>query len=96
LRYYQRSRFFTKTKNDFSNIINNEKLILKTGAGPYVLSVKHGPVKREAGANPARSRRCERGVLTIRHWETGKAVRTMTLEPEDLPVFEPAVRFAKK
>lgn len=46
-------------------------------------------VKREVGANPARSRRCERGVLARCHWETGKAVRVMMLEPEYLPVLMP-------
>ena len=43
-------------------------------------------VKREVGSKPTRSRRCERGVLAEGHWETGKAVRVMMLEPEDLPV----------
>jgi len=43
-------------------------------------------VKWKAGVNPARSRRCERGVLAICHWETGKVVRMMMLEPEYLPV----------
>jgi hypothetical protein len=44
-------------------------------------------MKREVGVNPTRSRHCERGVLATCHWETGKAVRMMMLEPEDLPVF---------
>lgn len=47
---------------------------------------RHESVKREAGANPARSRRCERIVHARCHWETGKVARAMTLEPEDLPV----------
>lgn len=45
----------------------------------------HRLVKWKAGVNPARSRRCERGVLAKCHWETGKAVRVMILEPEYLP-----------
>lgn len=46
----------------------------------------HRLVKWKAGVNPARSRRCERGVLAKYHWETGKVVRMMMLEPEYLPV----------
>jgi len=40
---------------------------------------------REAGENPVRYRRCNRGILPRGHWETGKAGRVMMLEPEDLP-----------
>jgi hypothetical protein len=46
----------------------------------------HRLVKWKAGVNPARSRRCERGVLARYHWETGKVARVMILEPEYLPV----------
>lgn len=46
----------------------------------------HELVKREVGRNPTRSRRCEGGALAGCHWKTGKAVRVMMLEPEDLPV----------
>ena len=38
------------------------------------------------GVSPTRSRRCKRGVLTRCHWETGKVVRMMMLEPEELPI----------
>ncbi len=57
--------------------------------GPIMVSdgSAHELVKREVGENPTRSRRCNRGVLAICHWETGKAVRVMILEPEYLPVF---------
>jgi len=34
------------------------------------------------GENPTRSRRCNRGVLSINHWGTGKVERMMMLEPE--------------
>ena len=37
-----------------------------TGAGECFLTL--GSVKREAGERPARSRRCERGVLFPPHW----------------------------
>ena len=37
---------------------------------------------------PRGSRRCKRGAFTECHWETGKAVKVMILEPEDLPVCE--------
>lgn len=63
-----------------------EKLILEKGAN-YVLSI-HELVKREVGVNPTRSRRCKRRVLVKCHWETGKATRAITLEPEDLPISE--------
>lgn len=46
----------------------------------------HRLVKWKAGVSPARSRRCERGVLARYHWETGKVARVMILEPEYLPV----------
>lgn len=46
----------------------------------------HRLVKWKAGVIPARSRRCERGVLARCHWETGKVARVMMLEPEDQPI----------
>ncbi len=58
------------------------------------MSDTFGPVKREAGERPARSRRCERGVLLppqrkggACHWEyPGRRSRMMILKSEDLPV----------
>lgn len=38
------------------------------------------------GVNPMRSRRCERRVSLMNHWETGKGKEMMKLEPEDLPM----------
>jgi len=38
------------------------------------------------GVNPTRSRRCKRRVLTVCHWETGKAVRRVDEKPGDLPI----------
>jgi hypothetical protein len=61
--------------------LNIKKQVLVT---VWIRNLK--PAKRETGANPARSRRCKRGILTKDHWETGKVVRVMMLEPEDLPV----------
>ena len=53
----------------------------------------YDPVKREAGANPARTRRCMRGVLLRRMCGTslkelllGRGSTTMILKSEDLPV----------
>lgn len=54
-----------------------------------------GPVKREAGERPARSRRCERGVLLPPQKQRrcmslgespGRRSRVMILKSEDLPV----------
>jgi hypothetical protein len=49
-------------------------------------SALHALIKRESGANPERSRRCESQSFSKRHWETGKAKKTFKLESEDLPL----------
>ncbi|GBF34349.1 hypothetical protein DCCM_3461 [Desulfocucumis palustris] len=65
-------------------MIDNVKMNMKKiGSADICLS----PIKREVGAKPTRSRRCNRGVFAKSHWVTGKAAKMMMLEPEDLPVF---------
>ena len=45
-------------------------------------------VKREAGANPARTRRCKEGVLSDKtHWDKpGREDKVLISKSEDLPV----------
>lgn len=44
-------------------------------------------VKREAGENPARSRRCNRGALLNCHRNFWKVNKAVILKSEDLPIF---------
>ena len=75
---------FFKVNYDKLTFVTKYRYIIGVGGKP----LSFDPVKREAGARPARSRRCKGEVLfEAGHWENpGRHNRMMRPKPEDLPV----------